>query len=262
MILVGKTKSVFVIISAVSAFVFIFYSSLVFIGDRYAAHADRVLDDPATEELDRIGLSEKTLSIYRAAISAYEKAACLAPFHAGYRSSLSDLYSRIDIWEETMRLMGSQSVDMPNSETNRWSSQYFVRQAIALDFSNVDLHLLRGQELMERGDKEQARQELLRAAALYPVNSPTRYDVAMRLFRMGFVEDARTQTAILAGNDDSYRLDDDEPLTTRMREMRTPEYESRLMNSYLYKAMELEWQIARKDILVFASALQRKGLHE
>ncbi len=239
----ARNRNLFIVTAALLATLCTLFSTAEFIADRYAAHAESLLDDPATEDLDVADLSEETLPVYQAAIDAYEKATSFAPLHAGYRASLASLCLRIDIWSETIHLMGSDPGGIMNSGADmRASSQGVMREALMLDPSNVDLHLAMGQQMMARGEKVQSRQQLLRATGFYPVNSPTRFAVAMGLLMMGYRSEARNQARILAENDDSYKMDDDDPKSAIAREQRTDQYVALLEASYLYKALDIIWR--------------------
>ncbi len=243
----GKRKNVFVLGAALVALFCTVYTATAFVADRYAVHAERLLDDPATEGLDIVDLSEDTMPAYRAAIDAYESAARFAPLHAGYRGALADLYSRIDICDETMRLMTSVPEEAANREgIAREASRKAMVEALVRDPANVDLHIAFGHQMMARGETVEARQQLLKAAAYYPVNSPTRLAVAMGLLIMGYRDDAREQASILARNDDSYIMPESAHREI-MAERRTADYLELLRQSYLFKALELSGRITGHD---------------
>ncbi len=243
----GTRKNVFVLGAALVTLFCAVYTVTAFVADRYAVYAERLLDDPATEGLDIVDLSEDTMPAYRAAIDAYESAARFAPLHAGYRGALADLYSRIDVWSETMRLVGTVPAEIADrGGTARQAARRAMREALVRDPVNVDLYIASGHHMMARGEKAEARQHLLKAAEYYPVNSPTRLAVAMGLLTMGYRDDALEQTSLLARNDDSYIMLDSAHREI-MAERRTADYLELLRQSYLLKALELAVRITGRD---------------
>jgi tetratricopeptide (TPR) repeat protein len=248
MLLTGHGKYIFIAIAATAAGLGLFVSATSFIAHSYASLSERILDDAGTEELDMVDLSEETLPVYASSIEALEKAIVFDPLHSSYRSLLADRFTRVDVWYGTMRLIGEDIAGTISKENGlRGRSLTSMQRALLLDPSNPQLYLSSGRQLIALGEVDLARKRLLQAAERYPINSPTRYAVAVGLFALGYREIAREQAVILARNDDSYRLDDDDPMTAVARNQLTPAYEYRLMNSYLYKALEIVFQAGPKD---------------
>jgi len=244
----GAGKKVFLTASllvVLSAFVL---STMVFIADRYAVVADGILDDPQTEERDVIDISEESLPEYFKAIETIEKATILAPLNSAYPRTLKELYSRINVWQETMQSIGvAPPEDQSLIGEHRDAVIRNAKKAVTTDPANADYLLALGQVYASADMREAALEQLIKAINSYPINEPIRYAASMPMMMMGMQEQALEQARLLAGTDDSYRLPDDEQASSMIRERRPPGYEARLVNSYLYKAMEITWRISTKD---------------
>ena len=244
----GTGKKAFLIASllvAISAFAL---STVALISDRLAVAAERILDDPGTEEKDVFDISELSIPAYREAIRTLEKARTLAPLNSDHALSLAALYSRINVWQETMQTMGAAVPDdLPPAKALRDAVFRNARKAVALDPANADHLLALGQMYAADGMREAAVEQLMKAINAYPVNGAIRYAAAMQMMMIGLREQAREQARLLAGIDDSYRLDDDDPASSLIRERKQPDYEARLAGSYLYRAMEITWRTSARD---------------
>ena len=237
--LIGVTFVIFVAMSL---------SMMQFLADRYFAAAAALVDDPMTEELDMIDVSDSSLSSYLKAIGALEKAAMLAPMDSEYARSLGDLYFRVAEWQETMLALGvGDRGRLSGVENPRAAAFWNVSRAASLDPANADHHLALGRLYAVSGMRDEALGELNRATQAYPINSTVRYSAAMQMLMIGLDRQAGEQARMIAQCDDSYRLDEDDPGTSQKRERRLPEYIHMLSNSYLYKAMEIVWRTSGRD---------------
>jgi tetratricopeptide (TPR) repeat protein len=224
-------------------------STLALIADRYAYAAETMLDDTLTEERDVLDLSEESLPAYLKAIENLEMARALTPLNADHARALTDVYSSIKVWQEAMKTMGAEGLDgMPSGKDLHDAVFYNAKKAVMLDPSNADHLLLLGRMYAADGMREAALKQWIKAIESYPVNGAIRYAAALQMLMLGLHEQAREQARFLAGTDDSYRLDDDDPSANLIRERRPPGYEARLAGSYLYKAMEITWRTSGKDL--------------
>lgn len=223
-------------------------SMLTLIADRMAIAAERMLDDPLTEESDVLDITGQSIPVYRKAIEAAEMARALTPLNSDHARTLTDLYSRINVWREAMQAIGAEvPEDLWSGSQLREAALLNAKKAVTLDPANADHHLALGHRYVADGRRETALEQLKKAVSFYPINGAVRYTAAMQMLMMGRQEQAREQATILAGTDDSYRLDDDDPASSLIRERRPPGYESRLGKSYLYRAMEITWRTSAKD---------------
>jgi tetratricopeptide (TPR) repeat protein len=244
----GPGKRVFLALSFVIVVAAFVQAMFIFIADRYAGIAERVLDDPGTEEKDILDMAEQNIPAFNRALRALEQASALAPMNSDYPRSLSGLYVRLAVWQEAMQAMGAPVPDsLGPVDRLRDAALHSAKQASALDPSNADHLLALGQMYAAAGDREAALVQLTRAAGSYPVNGSIRYAAAMQMLLLGLDRQALEQARLLARYDDSYRLDDDDPVSVQIRERRPPGYEESLAKSYLYKAMEISWRASAKD---------------
>ena len=244
----GAGKKAFLTASllvVLSAFVL---STMVFIADRYAVVADGILDDPQTEERDVIDISEENLPEYFKAIETIEKATILAPLNSAYPRTLKDLYSRINVWQETMQSIGvAPPEDQSLIGEHRDAVIRNAKKAVTTDPANADNLLALGQVYASADMREAVLEQLIKAINSYPINGAIRYAAAMQMLMMGMKIEAQEQARLLARTDDSYRVDDDDPRSLLMRERRPPGYVASLAKSYLYKAMEIMWRASSRD---------------
>jgi tetratricopeptide (TPR) repeat protein len=254
--LTGGRRIVVLIVMTVVASAALLLSAGNFAAERIAVAAVHVLDDPQTEHLDVVGLSADTLKAYDDAISDYRRAAALAPLNAGYTKNTGDIYFRMALWREAMLQMRAALPDaLARNESLGNLAFEHVRRSVGLDPSNAGLRICLGQMLASAGEHDKAQEQFAAAVALYPINAETRYLVAMQYLAAGKIVAAREQAVILAGSDDSYRLDDDDPRVVVARAQRMPWYTDRLSSSYLYKALEIIWRAGGTDRNVIAAAV-------
>jgi tetratricopeptide (TPR) repeat protein len=216
--------------------------------DYYYRRVTDILDDKATEDLDVLTISESSMPRYIESISSLKKAAALSPARSQYPKALEELYSKLGRWAGTMEALKtslpsgalSKKEAFDNAMTN-------IRKAVSLEPTNPDYHLVLGQ-LYDTvyGDALGAEAELRMALEAFPINAPLRYSVAMHYLLTGRQGEALEQARLLAGIDDSYILDNDDPARKKfMIERRTDSYLSMLYNSYLFKALEITWRISK-----------------
>lgn len=244
----GTRNKAFLIASLLVVIPAFALSTLTLIAERYVAAVDEMLDDPLTEERDVLDIFEESLPAYLKAIEMLETTRTLAPLNSDYTRSLTDMYSNINVWQETMKTMGAASLDgMQSGKYLQDAAFYNAKKTIMLDPSNADHLLSLGRMYAVDGLREAALEQWIKAVNAYPINGAIRYAVAIQMLMTGMHEQAREQARFLAGIDDSYRLDDDDPAANLTRERRPPGYEARLAGSYLYKAMEIIWRTSAKD---------------
>lgn len=234
---------------AILAVVASFLLSLsAFIADRYAVVAERLLDDPVTEEKDLLDISDQSIPVYNEALLALEIARIFAPLNSEYPRAQADLNARLGVWRETVIAMGSPLPgSLASNDRLHDAALQAAKEAVLSDPANADHYLALAQMYSATGDREAALASLMRAVESYPVNGSIRYAAAMQMLMMGLDQHAREQATLLAQNDDSYRLDDNDAKTVQIRELKTPWYEGRLLRSYLYKAMEMTWRTSDRD---------------
>jgi tetratricopeptide (TPR) repeat protein len=238
----------FLIVSLLLLIPAIVLSTMTLIADRYAYLAETMLDDHLTEDRDMMDISEQSIPAYRKAINTLERVRTLAPLNSDHARSLTDLFSSINVWQETMKTMGAMTQEgLPTDEEFRYAVLRNARKAVTLDPANADHYLALGRIYAADGMREAALEQLIKAINSYPVSGAIRYAATMQMLMMGMNEQAREQARLLARYDDSYRLDDDDPASNLMRERRPPGYEARLAGSYLYKAMEIIYRTSEQD---------------
>lgn len=212
-----------------------------------AIGAGRIIDDPATEELDLVPLAPDTLASYRAALGAFGTAAWASPLHAGYRRSMAGLHSRIGIWHDTLREMRADLSPEGGSVDDHAAAFVRLREAVRRDPSDPEYRLAMAQLLVAQGRHEEARTWLSAAVAAYPVNAQLRYAAASLALSAGWRDDARNQALQLVMLDDSYWLSDEDPSSVLMREQRSAAYMDKLSHSYFTGALEVLWRVGAFD---------------
>jgi tetratricopeptide (TPR) repeat protein len=214
-----------------------------FMADGYYRKLETLLDDPATEGLDVVPISEKSMPAYLAAIDSLKKAASIAPSCSRYAAGLADLYQRIGNWTKIMTALNAPlpATIIPSDTAFREAFGH-LRQAIALEPTQPDYHLALGMLYDQTGETEKAIAEIQKAAKAYPGNAPMRYAIAMHSLVYGRKGDALEQARVLAAIDDSYILKDSIQKAD-MLERQPPGYLTMIRNSYLYGALEIAWRI-------------------
>jgi tetratricopeptide (TPR) repeat protein len=197
----------------------------------------------AANILHKKNISESTLSAYREAINSLKKAAAIAPSHATSQKALSEIYTRIGLWSETMESLKAPLPPdtLPSRDAYQKAIQCLER-AIYLEPTNPDYHLTLG-KLYDRlqVNSQMSGRELKRAEAAYPCSAPVRQALAMQYLLSGKNGEALKQARALAEIDDTYILPESAQKTT-LREIRPPEYLQMLSKSYLYSALEIAWR--------------------
>lgn len=244
----GAGKKAFLIVALLVVIPAFALSMSAFIADRYAVAVERILDDPLTEERDMLDISEESINAYRKAIKATEKARSLEPLNSDHARALADLYLRIKVWQETMQTVGvAPPRDLPPGKELREAAVQNANKAVTLDPANADHRLALGQMYAADGKWEAALDQLHNAVDSFPVNGAIRYAAALQMLLIGLNDQAQEHARLLAKIDDSYRLDDGNLRSIMMRERMTSGYETRLVRSYLYRAMEITWRTSARD---------------
>ncbi len=218
--------------------------------DYYYRQVTDILDDKATEDLDVVPISEKSMPAYLAAVGSLEKAAAIAPSCSLYQSALADLYSRLGKWS---KIMQSLNASIPASAISPAAADekalFHLRRAVLLEPTQPDYHLALGMLYDSRGDAGPAAEELKKAEKAYPVNAPLRYALAMHYLTTGRKGDALEQARMLATIDDSYILKDSLQKKDIL-ERQPPGYIAMLSRSYLYGALEIAWRVSKDPEVV------------
>lgn len=209
--------------------------------------ATRALDDPATEYLDALVMSEDNLPAYRKAADLLEYAAALDSTNSAYPRALAEIYDRVRIWATALEKMNTAlPKGAGSSEQVKKEAETMLKKTIRLEPANPESHFTLGQFYADIGVPAYD-QELQKAVSLYPENSAIRYFVAMEYLLMGDNDKALEQATMLAEKDDSYKLYDDDESTQFKRDRRLPGYLARLERSYLFKALEIAWRASGRD---------------
>lgn len=217
----------------------------------YHGRISGILDDKTTEYLDVKGISESTLPDYTEAISSLQKAVALDPSNSIHHKALSDLYSKLGRWAETM---GSLNQPLPSGALSKddafKNALNHLRRAVSLEPANPDYRLALGQLYSTvSADPLRANREFAKAIEAFPVNVPLRFSAAMYYLLSGNKEDALAQAQTLARLDDSYIV----PQSFRKDHMvgrRSKEYMSVLYESYLFKALEIAWRASQDPRII------------
>ncbi|OHE24436.1 MAG: hypothetical protein A2Z43_03645 [Syntrophobacterales bacterium RBG_19FT_COMBO_59_10] len=240
-------------ISALFLLVFILLSYPVreLTADYYYRRVAGILDDKTTEALDVKPISESAMPAYHEAISSLKTAAAFAPSRSVYPKALSEIYTRLGTWSETMEFLEAPlpANAIPHREVFE-SAVQCLEKAVSLEPTNPDYHLALGQLYEKvRGDARLADRELKRAADAYPASAPLRYALAMHYLLTGRKGDALEQARVLARIDDSY-ITPESARKADIMERQTPGYLSWLSRSYLYNALEIAWRVSKDPEVV------------
>src|SRR3972149_9163703 len=151
-----------------------------FIADYYYNRVSVILDNKSTDYRDVKEISAGTMSDYLAAIKSLEKSTTLRPTMSIYYKALSDIYTRLGIWADTMEALNEAlPAQTLSSKVAFVYAASYLKTAISLEPTNPDYHLALGQ-LYDRigADGSVAEKELARAIHAYPINAPLRYAIA------------------------------------------------------------------------------------
>lgn len=156
------------------------------LADYYFNKALQILDDPATEEQDRIAISAETAGTYENAIAKFEKAAALAPERSSYYKALADVYLQMGKWHEVMEVAGVTVPEGVMSRNEAHDKAYgCLKKAVLLNYTNADYHLALGHLYILMGEPAEADRELQGAIEAYPHNAPLQVQVALEYLVSG-----------------------------------------------------------------------------
>jgi O-antigen ligase/tetratricopeptide (TPR) repeat protein len=225
-----------------------------FVADGYYRKLDTLLDDPETEGMDVVPITEKSMPAYLAAIEALKQAEIYAPFCSRYPAGIADLYQRIGNWTKVMASLNAPlpTTALATDVAFREVLQHLQR-AIRLEPIQPDYHLSLGMFYDQTGEPEKATEALQKAAMAYPVNAPLRYAIAMQSLISGRYGDALAHARVLAAIDDSYILRDSVEKADLL-ERQPPGYIALIRSSYLYGALEIAWRISHDPQVVMGIA--------
>lgn len=219
----------------------------VLLADYHYDRALHILDQPETEEQDRIAISAETMPAYLKAIEKLEKAVALVPGHSGYCKALADIHLQFGKWREAADFAG---VPLPNdalSGNAAYDRAYgYLKKAISLNYTNADYHLALGHLYNLMHAHARINGELRAAIETHPCNVPLRVQVAMEYLLSGEKSRALDQLRVAAALDDSCTIRKSN-LARLMPERRTPQYSAWLCRSYLFQSLELAWRASGKD---------------
>lgn len=214
-----------------------------FMADGYYRKLETLLDDPATEGLDVVPISEKSMPAYLAAIDSLKKAASIEPSCSRYPAGLADLYQRIGNWTKIMKALNAPlPATIIPSDTAFGEAFGHLQRAIFLEPTQPDYHLSLGMLYDQTGEPEKAVGEFQKAARAYPGNAPLRYAIAMHSLVSGRQGDALEHARVLAAIDDSYILRESYQKADLL-ERQPPGYLAMIRSSYLYGALEIAWRV-------------------
>ncbi|MBI4653446.1 MAG: hypothetical protein HY752_00365 [Nitrospirae bacterium] len=217
------------------------------IADYYHSRVAYILDDKSTEYFDMKGISGDTISDYNDALLSLKKASALVPSKSIYHKGLSDIYSMLGRWAESMDAVAEPLPAGAVSAKEAFeNSARYLKKAVYLEPANPDYHLALG-KLYDRNisNARLAEKEFAKAVAAAPVNAPMRYAIAMHYLLTGRKGEALEQARILAKIDDSYQTSPENIRKKIMSETMHPTNLSRLYNSYLFAALEIAWRISK-----------------
>lgn len=177
-----------------------------FIADYHYNRVSAILDNKSTDYLDVKDMSAGAMPDYLAAIKSLEKAVNLHPATSVYYKALSDVYTKLGIWADTMESINEAlPTNALSSKVAYEHAANYLKTAVSLEPTNPDYHLALGQLYDIIGaDSPLSEKELTRAINAYPVNAPLRYAVAGHYLLTGRKGDALEHAGVLAKLDDSY----------------------------------------------------------
>jgi tetratricopeptide (TPR) repeat protein len=232
--------------------ILLYFPLKMLIADYYHNRVAYILDDKSTEYLDTKGISGDTISDYNDAINSLKKASAIVPSKSIYPKGLSDIYSMLGRWAESMDAVAEPLPAGAVSAKEAFeNSARYLKKAVYLEPANPDYHLALG-ELYDRNNRDAglAEKEFAKAVAAAPVNAALRYVIAMHYLLAGRKGEALEQARILAKIDDSYQTPPEDIRRKAMSEKMAPAYLSQLYNSYLFGALELAWRISKdKEVI-------------
>lgn len=213
--------------------------------DYYYSRGYRILDDSSTEHRDVKAVSGDTMASYKEAIKSLNKAAAIVPSKSAYYKALSDIYAKLGRWAENMDAVNEPlPADALSGKEAFQAAIKYLNKAVSLEPANPDYHFALGRLYdATAGNRPYSDNEFQRALKAYPVNAPLRYAVARHYLLTGKNGEALEQARILARIDGSY-IAPDSIAKKLMSERRTPDYLSRLYNSYLFGALEIAWRVS------------------
>ena len=244
-----NARKFFVLASTATVILLLVFPVRLLLGALYYSRSARILNNDTTEEHDIPGFSAVSAVPYEGAIAKLEDATTIAPFKSMYRKTFADIYFKTALWVQTMQRMEKPlAAGMSSSRDYLERAVTYLEQAILLEPTNPDYHLALGRLYGEKDRNfEGADREYQLAVRLYPVNANIRYAVAIEYLLKSQPEKTIIQAKELAGFDETYRLDSDNPAELLAREKRSSWYLARLVRSYLFKSMEIVWRASGKD---------------
>jgi tetratricopeptide (TPR) repeat protein len=245
----GRTRTLSQYVALAVLFLLSVLSVRTFLGAYHYGRVPGILDDRSSEEsVTVMDLSEEAVPVYQDVVRTLDRAKGSDPSRALYWTALSDIYTRLGSWSETMELLKTSiSERAPLQKESYELAVVNIREAIRRQPTNPDNHLAYGHLSRETKNIDEARSEYAKAVNAYPQNSTLRYAVTMEYLAAGMHEDALKQAKELARIDDSYRMPETDKKQLA-REQRTPAYLNRLSGSYLFKAFEVMWRTSNKDV--------------
>lgn len=247
----GRRPGIFALAAAALTLALLSAPARAFISDYRYGSVQTILDDKETEALDTVSITLKSLPAFMAAVSALRSASATEPSRPLYHKALGDLYFRLGIWAQAMRLADAdaQPGALQGGDAFDTASVEF-RRAIELEPLNPYNHLAMGMLLDATGAvPELSEKEYWKAAGAYPVNATIRYAIARQYLLTGRTGDALEQARILAELDDTYKLPNDTDKKGTMERM-DRSYQAFLSRSYLFHALEIAWRVSKDPLVV------------
>ncbi len=212
--------------------------------ERCYATVERLLDDPQTEELDRVELKPDTAPLYVRAMERSKLAWRLDSGRPLYNGHIAELANRMGEWgDEQLRQGKALPPGFPRPGLLFSLARRHLELAIVAEPTSPDYHLALAALLEERyHDVRGACQELARGVDSFPNSSTIRLAAARQHLASGRPAEAMEQVRYLAKVDDSYLL----PETHQREEIlvsRPGWYMEMIYASNLYTALEMAWSI-------------------
>jgi O-antigen ligase len=245
------------------------------VADSHFSQVARLLDDPATDYLDRKPLTLATLPDYLAAATAARQAYDREPGRALYAATLAEQYARLGRWATALATPETPlPATVPGRDHSFRQAEQFLHTAIMREPTNPDYHLALA-DIYESYRKEpvKADAELTLAARAFPINGAVQNAVAMHYLLAGRMDKALTQARHLAKIDDSYILRESPQKADILAQM-PRYYRDTIYRSYLFNALEIAWRASRdprivkslvpdaplEAALVFVTFMESKGV--